>query len=245
MIDRPTVTIIIPVRDEASTIVRTLQTIRNNVKSKHKILVADDGVRTDDQSITVVKEFTKEWSNIEIVLKDKGEEDGFGPALVRAVKRVDTTAVVFMMADLADDPQLIDKMWEVMEKQIADVVVGCRYMRGANKTGGPWLQGLLSALVNRTLPYVSNIKTRDATNAFKMWRTKFIKKIIPAKAERSLAFSLQLSVLAVRHKITVVDIATHWTGRSTGKSKFKIWHSGWPYIKWYLQAVIDKFFNLV
>lgn len=234
------VTIIIPVRKEEEVIGKTLETLQLQVKIPFRVLIADDHVDKQDRTIEIARKYAKSWVNIRIAEKKPGDRDGFGPALARAVQLVTTPAAVFVMADLSDELMLVTKMWRTMQKENADVVAGCRYMVGATKNGGPWLQGILSTFLNGILPLITMIRTRDATNAFKLWRTEALKELLPQEPELSLVFSLQLSVLAAKRRLRVVDLPTKWSGRTGGKSKFKIVRSGWPYIKWSMQAVRDR-----
>lgn len=142
----PKLTIIIPVRREEETIERTITLLEKAVKIPHLIIIADDTVDPSDKTINIVKKMKSHF--IIISQKQKNDADGFGPALVRAAKKVKTPYTVFVMADRSDDPKTIDRMVDVIKQDRADVVVGCRYRNGGKKMGGPMLQNMLSTGLN-------------------------------------------------------------------------------------------------
>ena len=78
------------------------------------------------------------------------------------------------MADLSDDLNDINAMYQLIEKRDFDVVCGSRYMRGGRQIGGPPLKSLISRTAGLSLHFLTGIPTHDATNNFKMYRGSFI-----------------------------------------------------------------------
>ncbi len=72
--------------------------------------------------------------------------------------------------------QVIDAMYELIDKGTYDVVNGSRYMRGGRQIGGPPLKTLLSRTAGLSLHALSGIPTHDATNNFKMYRGSFLSR---------------------------------------------------------------------
>jgi glycosyltransferase involved in cell wall biosynthesis len=228
-------TIIIPVRNEEETIHRTIASLEKMVRTPHTILIADDTIDPMDRTIEVLRQ-----DRVAMCKKTKQDEDGFGPALVRAIKTVKTPYTVMVMADLSDDPKTIDRMMRLGTTQSYDVVCGCRYMRGAKKIGGPKAQGILSTLANGILYRCFRFPTRDATNAFKLYNTSFLKSILPKIPETGVEFSLQLITLAVSQNARMVDVPTVWRGREKGVSKVHLFSRGQKYLRLLYKAAVNR-----
>lgn len=236
---RNLLTIIIPVRREEESIGTTIRLLSKTVQTPYVILIADDTVEPDDKTIEVVENI-KHHTPILFSKKRKGDVDGFGPALVRAAKLVTTPYTVIVMADVSDDPSTIDRMVGCMKQTSCDVVCGCRYMPGGKKIGGPVLQGLLSACLNRFLFSILRFPTRDATNAFKLYDTSFLQSILPDRPMSGVEFSLQLTMRAVIKHARMIDIPTIWHGRKQGESKVRLLSRGPNYIRLVIEAVVKS-----
>ncbi|HCM82107.1 MAG: Glycosyl transferase, family 2 [Candidatus Gottesmanbacteria bacterium GW2011_GWB1_44_11c] len=237
---RKLLTIIIPVRSEEETIGGTIELVEKTVHTPHIIMIADDTIDPSDRTIEIV-EAMKQPTPVSISIKKKYDRDGFGPALARAIQKATTPYSVFVMADLCDDLHAIDRMVSEATENHLDMVVGCRYMRGGRKIGGPVLQGILSTLVNAFLFRVAGVSTRDATNAFKLYRTAFLQRILPVKPESGVEFSLQLTICAVSRNARMTDIPTTWRGRKKGHSKVRLFSLGPEYMKLIFHVLMNRF----
>ena len=266
---RKLLTIIIPVRSEEETIGGTIELVEKTVHTPHIIMIADDTIDPSDKTIDIVEAMKNNsrchaglaspdeaWRSRDpaslrfrlggrndrfvICKKTKGDMDGFGPALVRASKKVRTPYTVFVMADGSDEPATIDRMISTIQRKTADVVVGCRYIKGGKKVGGPALQGILSTWFNAFFYYGLRFPTRDSTNAFKLYRTEFLQRILPAKPESGVEFSLQLTIRAVFNNAYMIDVPTTWRGRKKGHSKVRLLKRGPVYVKLAMEALNKK-----
>jgi len=225
-------TIIIPVRREEESIGKSIRVLEKSVRTPHIILIADDTVDKSDRTIPMISKLSFDSRKaVRICRKKAGDKDGFGPALVRAIRKVRTPYTIFFMADMSDDPQMIDTMARLATKNSYDIVTGCRYMWGAQKIGGPMLQGRLSTILNMFLFYILRFPTRDGTNAFKLYNTAFLKSILPKHPETGVEFSLQLMARALSKHPKGIDVPTIWKGREKGQSKAKLLSRGPKYLK--------------
>ena len=232
-------TIIIPVRSEAETIEATLLKLTQSVHTPHSVFVVDDHVSPMDITRDIVLHYQKQYKNIYWITKNQYDADGFGPALCRGVKFVRTPYTIFVMADGCDDTNDIDTMVNVAKTSSFDVICGCRYMKGGRKVGGPLLQHICSFFLNYCLSFLG-IGTRDATNAFKLYKTSFLRSIIPKRALSGVEFSLQLTIEGYRKHGNYKDISTIWRGRTKGISKVKLIIRGPKYIVLLIKAVSAK-----
>ena len=96
-------------------------------------------------------------------------------ALKTGLAKATGEAVCVMMADLTDDPKIVDVMMKKFNKG-SDIVAASRYMRGGHQIGGPLIKQILSRGAGLSLHYLAGIPTHDATNSFKIYSKRFLRK---------------------------------------------------------------------
>jgi glycosyltransferase involved in cell wall biosynthesis len=206
---------IIPARNEEDSIVQTINGLKK-IKLKKEILVVND--HSTDMTAEVARK-----CGARVV--DNKKSPGFGFALKTGIENANGNYIVPVMADLCDDPVTIEKMRKVIENY--DVVVGCRYMKGGGYEGQPFCKSFFSKNYGRLL-HVLGLPTRDATNAFKMYRKNVLENIVAERNDFSISVELLLKAYKKGYRIT--DVPTFWSGRKKGKSKFKILRMGKSYV---------------
>jgi glycosyltransferase involved in cell wall biosynthesis len=234
------IAIIIPVRREEGNIIRTLEAIRRNVAGPYRVYVVDDAIDPTDRTADVVARYQKGNNYVRLIGKKPGDKPGFWQALKRGVLSSDEPNVLFMMADLCDNPRDIDIMRSKLGNGV-NVVCGSRYIKGGSKEGGPKIQGLFSFLVNRTMKSLLNLPTYDVTNAFKLYRREAIMPHLESMKSGGLEASMELYLRTFFSGIKSVDIPTHWQGRVVGESKFRLIRQAPVYARIYFWAFKTKY----
>lgn len=231
--------IIIPVRHEEKSLKQTITSLNRIVTLPHTIYIADDHIDNTDRTVDIARKIPSAKGKIVIIEKKDDDPDGFGPALLRAANIVREKYIVIVMGDLCDQPETINKMYRVICNGY-DVVCGDRYMAGGTKSGGPFIQGMMSYLVNLFIRAVTGIPTHDSSNAFKMYRREIFTgsagNKIPTGVEASLWFVLNAFFRGAK----ITSIPTHWQGRTQGKSKFRIFRRTPTYGNIIIWAVINS-----
>jgi glycosyltransferase involved in cell wall biosynthesis len=167
----------------------------------------------------------------------------FGRGALNAIKtgfreaRGEATLVI--MADLSDDLRIVPRMLELLQ-QGNDIVCGSRYMKGGRQIGGPLLKGLLSRLAGVSLHYLAGVPTRDATNSFKMYRTKFLQNL-EFESTGGFEIGMEAVVKAYVSGARVVELPSTWTDRVAGQSRFRLWKWLPNYLRWYFYAFRGRF----
>jgi glycosyltransferase involved in cell wall biosynthesis len=223
--------IVIPVYNEAENIKTAIDKIMAECVVPHTITVVYD--MDEDTTVPVVRQMQQDMDNL-FLLKNK-----YGRGVLNAIKtgleETTTKYVVVTMADLSDPPSVINNMYEIAEKQNADIVCASRYMKGGKQIGGPFMKGLMSRVAGLTLRYLAGVPTHDATNSFKLYRASFLKQ---NRIESEGGFELGIELVAKAHinGYKIRQTPTIWTDRVAGKSNFKLlkWLPG--YLKWYFYA---------
>lgn len=98
----------------------------------------------------------------------------YGDAIRTGIERAESEYAIFMDADGSHDPEFIKNLYENKENQ--DVVVASRYVEGGN-TDNSKLLIFMSLVVNILYSLVLNIKCRDISNSFKLYKTADLKNL--------------------------------------------------------------------
>lgn len=230
--------IIVPARNEEKIIIKTLEALNSKVNIPHEIIVVDDF--STDKTSEIVSFYIKKNNNIRLY-KTSSKKVGFSNAILLGIKNTKTKIIVIVMADLCDDPKIIDKMFTLIN-QGWDVVCGSRYIVEGSKIGGPKLQGFFSSFVCYSLYYLLNLPTHDVSNAFKMYKKKVLTslKFNPA---RGLELSMDLTLQAFFKGYKITEVPTKWKGRTVGSSKFRLMKTAPSFLKIYFFALINSFKN--
>jgi len=235
------VNIIIPARNEEEVIIKTLEDLKKKIKVPYRIIVVND--HSTDKTEAAVKKYIKRHKKV-ILVNNKGSKKGFGHALKIGFQKIKSGLVVFVMADLCDDPKTINKMYKKINNGSADVVCGSRYMKGGRKKDNDnKFQGMMSFTVNFTLFYIFGIPTKDMSNAFKMYRKEILDNV-KFNSDSGVEASMELLGQAYFNGAKIIEIPTIWTGRKIGKSKFKILKRTpryWKIYKWITVNRLKKF----
>lgn len=232
----PLLTIIIPAKHEEDSILAVLESLRNTVKTPHRIIVVND-TDSDDKTARIVRRYMKHHANASLIHRT-GSRNSFASALTLGIAAAKTLFVVPVMADLCDNPQDIDRMVTKMN-QGWDIVCASRYMKGGSKSGGPLLQSFFSRFVCTSLHLLTGVPTRDISNAYKMYRTSLVRGL-PLDETGGVEVSMELVLQAYFQGARITEIPTRWTGRTTGVSKFKFWDRLPRYLRIYLWAIAHR-----
>ena len=79
------------------------------------------------------------------------------------------------------------------EKNNADIVVASRFIKGGSMKGCPLLKSILVRTASFTLFKLSSIPVRDASNGFRLFSGRLLKKV-QIEARLGFAYSLELLV---------------------------------------------------
>jgi len=225
--------VIIPAHNEEGIIFKTVESLENVVIPGYEIVVVND--HSTDKTAEIVDILAKKYGNIRLV--ENTNEPGFTNALQSGFKNAKTDIFLPVMADLCDDPDTINKMYEKMLEGF-DIVCGSRYMRGGRKIGVLSFKSFCSRFVGRSLHLLIGIPTYDISNSFKMYKKNVIESIIIESSGFDISAEIPLKAYFKGFKIT--EVPTTWVDRKEGKSKFKVFKQGPRYLKLYLWALMNK-----
>lgn len=152
----------------------------------------------------------------------KAYVDGFAVALAAGAERI-----VQMDADWSHHPSYLPALLGTLEggsgtaaPEGADVVIGSRYVKG----GGVRNWGILRRLVSRGgslfARTVLRLSTNDLTGAYKVWRRVALATTPWDRLHSGgYVFSIEMTYLADRRGLRIVEVPIIFTDREEGQSK--------------------------
>ena len=132
--------------------------------------------------------------------------------------------------------QLLNEMYEKFIYNKADIVVASRFIKGGSMVGCPIFKSILVRTASSTLYFLSSIPVRDASNGFRLFSERFLKKV-KIESKLGFAYSLELLVKCNRLKMNIIEVPAKWEERSKGQSNFKIFKWLKEYIRWYIYGL--------
>ncbi len=225
--------IVMPVYNEGKVITRTVEQVESSVKNPHELLIVYD--MDKDDTIPPVKKLQRRYSNVKLIKNIYGR--GALNALKTGLKKTVGQAVCVMMADLTDDPKVLNQMMEKFD-QGYDVVAASRYMKGGHQIGGPVIKQLLSRVAGISLLYLVGLPTHDATNSFRLYSKRFLQRT-KIESDGGFELAIELTVKAHFSGYKVTEVPTTWTYLAK-ESRFYL--AKWlpKYLKWYFWAIDKK-----
>jgi len=211
--------IIIPAYNEAKTIYTVLNKVAEvnliNGVVKEIIIVNDCSV---DDTVKIVESFISCNPSINILLYTQHINMGKGAAIRKGIELSKGDYIIVQDADLEYDPQEYNLLLEPIEKGVADVVYGSRFMGGNPHR----ILFFWHTIGNKFLTFLSNMFTNlnltDMETCYKMFRAEIIKKI-KLKENR---FGFEPEVTAKISKIPgirIYEVGISYYGRTYEEGK--------------------------
>jgi len=221
------VSIVIPAHNEKERIGRTLtQYCRFFLKNKTGLdttfLVVLNGCT--DNTIDIVKEKQKEFSNIEILdLKQAGKGLAVTTGFKESLKQ-DYDLIGFVDADMATEPQYFYELIENIDNY--DVIFASRYMKKSKiSPARPWYKRWGRELIfNPLVRLLIGINFRDFQCGAKLFKRHVLEKIVPEITMKDWAFDVELLYLSKKHGFSLYEHPTVWYDQAG--SKFEVIKAG-------------------
>ena len=208
--------VIIPTYNESDNRLKTIELVFQ-FAPKVDVLVVDDN--SPDKTGDLVKKLMKTKKRVSLLAREKKE--GLGTAYVAGFKwalKRDYDRILEMDADLSHDPAEIPNFLEASKD--ADVVVGSRYLNGANVVHWPIRRLLLSYGANIYARIITGIPLNDTTSGFKCFNRKVLEAVdLDAVHSGGYSFQLEMNFRAWCKGFKVVEIPIIFVDRTLGRSK--------------------------
>lgn len=200
------VSILVPVYNDAESLKELHRRILDSFKNRSEsfeIIFVNDG--SEDNTWEVMKDLKP--------LKAIAHQKNYGntPAMDTAIQHASGDIIIFLDADLQNDPADIPKFLDKINSG-CDAVVGWR-----KKRCDPWSRLIFSKVANAVVRYSLDLKIHDFGCGLKAYRTRFIKDF-------RLWGNMQIFLIALAKERGAVigEVEVRHNPRIFGSSKIKI-----------------------
>ncbi len=209
--------IIIPIRNEANVIAKSLDLISNNIKEiNYEVIAVNDF--SEDDSYNIIDEIKKENSKIKLF---NNKIRGLGGAINLGIEKSTGEAICIMMADMSDSIEDLKKYYNLIQSENLSAVFGSRFIKGSNLSGYPMKKLILNRIFNYFTKFIFFSEYNDFTNAFKIYKKDALLKAMPLVSESfNIFLEMPLKIISRKMNYRIIPIA--WENRRGGKAKFNI-----------------------
>ena len=244
--------IVIPVFNERQFILQILERVQKAqvMGVEKEIIIVDDfstdGTREILENISALKSYQdcriKELAgfngnmpidNIRVIFQETNQ--GKGAALRRGFKEASGDLVIIQDADLEYDPDEYPVLIAPIQRGLADVVYGSRFLGGPHRVLFFW-----HYLGNRILTTLSNILTNlnltDMEVCYKVFRREILQEIVIE--ENRFGFEPEITAKLAKKSLRIYEVPVSYHGRTYDQGKKINWRDGiraiWCIIKYNL-----------
>lgn len=232
---QPALHIVIPVYNEAENFPKLHAALDAAIHEPFEATIVYDF--DEDTTIPAVHRAIKA-GDVRFRLLKNSVRRGVVGALLSGFRSVKEGPVLVVMGDLSDDLAKVDRMLELYRAGW-DIVAPSRYMRGGKMIGGPFVKRNLSRWAGRSLRILRGFPTSDPTNAFKLYDAEMLHRL-KLESDGGFELSLEITVKAFLAGYRITQIAATWNDRTSGESRFRLWHWLPKYLRWYFYAFRPK-----
>jgi glycosyltransferase involved in cell wall biosynthesis len=221
-----TLSIVIPVYNEARTIHEILDRLREleltNGIGKEIILV-DDCSR--DGSSEAINNYAARYPEMQLRLLRHEVNQGKGAALHTGIRQATGEYVIVQDADLEYDPEEYNLLLKPILKGFADVVYGSRFMGGNPHR----ILFFWHSIGNKMLTFLSNMFTdlnlTDMETCYKMFRRDIIQSL--KLEEKRFGFEPEVTAKVARiPDVRIYEVGISYYGRTYAEGKKIGWRDG-------------------
>jgi dolichol-phosphate mannosyltransferase len=185
-----------------------------------EILVVDDG--SPDGTGAQAKELARATGRVHLL--ERSGKQGLGSAYRAGyrwmLEKTDAELVVQMDADFSHDPKFLPEMLRIAEEEGVDLVLGSRYLAGANVVHWPIRRLILSYGANLYARIVTGLPLKDSTGGFKVFRRRVLETIdLGVVRSDGYGFQIEMNFHAWKNGNTIREVPIVFVDRHSGTSK--------------------------
>jgi glycosyltransferase involved in cell wall biosynthesis len=221
-----TLSIIVPVYNEAATIHQILDLLRElrltNDIAKEIILVNDCST---DASAATIRAYAARYPAMGLRLLEHPVNQGKGAALHTGIRQATGDYIVIQDADLEYDPEEYNFLIKPILKGFADVVFGSRFMGGNPHR----ILFFWHSIGNQVLTFLSNMMTdlnlTDMETCYKMFRRDILQGL--RLEENRFGFEPEVTAKVARLPgVRIYEVGISYYGRTYAEGKKIGWRDG-------------------
>ena len=209
----PSVSIIVPTRNEAENIAPLVSQIVAAAVPFHEIIFVDD--HSADGTSDVIRSLAA-IHRIHLI-EQNSAAPGLTAAIVAGASAASGELLLVMDADLSHPPERINDLLIPLRGGTADMVIGSRYVSGGSTPGWPFWRRILSR-AGSALAYPLTGIHDSMCGFFAISRSRLLELAAPAFGFK-IAFEV---IVRGRPTLRVVEIPIAFRDRSRGQSKMSL-----------------------
>lgn len=226
MVKFDTLSIVVPVYNEARTIHQILDLLRElrltNDIAKEIILVNDCST---DASAATIRAYGARYPDLRLRLLEHAVNQGKGAALHTGIREATGDYVIIQDADLEYDPEEYNLLIKPILKGFADVVFGSRFMGGQPHR----ILFFWHSIGNAVLTFLSNMVTdlnlTDMETCYKLFRRDIIQGL--KLEENRFGFEPEVTAKVARVPgVRIYEVGISYYGRTYAEGKKIGWRDG-------------------
>ncbi|MDI6784961.1 MAG: glycosyltransferase family 2 protein [bacterium] len=208
----------------------------------YEIIVVDDGSK--DNTLEEAERAVAIASNIKLTRNTTNIGKGF--AIREGFKLVTGDMVIFLDSDLDLHPSQIKLLFEIMQKENADVVIGSK-RHPESKLDYPLKRRIISSVYFFLVKLLFGLPLRDTQTGLKMFKRKVLDEVIPLLLVKRYAFDLELltNIHHFGYKISESPVIVRYRGKFGHIGVRGIWQTWWETMAIYYRMHILKYYDKV
>ncbi len=217
--DRGPLWVILPTYNELGNIGEMVEALgpKLNLAGGDRILIVDDN--SPDGTGDLADEIAASNDSVEVL--HRPAKEGLGPAYINGFKVAlagGADLIVQMDADFSHDPAYLPRL--IASSELADLVIGSRYVPGGGITEWGTVRRLLSrggSLYSRT---ILGTDIKDMTGGFKCFHRQVLEAIpFDEVAASGYSFQVEMTYRVIKAGFTVIEVPITFRERQAGTSK--------------------------
>tara|TARA_A100001015_G_C14786774_1_gene631422 strand:- start:71 stop:760 length:690 start_codon:yes stop_codon:yes gene_type:complete len=213
------ISIIIPCFNEDKTISFLVNKILRSYTGEKEIIVIDDC--SNDKTRDILKTDLKNKID-KLIFNTKNYGKGY--SIREGIKTAEGDIIIIQDADLEYDPSDYAKLISPIEKGVADVVYGSRFLGGEEKRVLYFWHTLGNKFLTTLSNMFSNLNLTDMEVGYKLFKSNIIKDL--NLKENRFGFEPEVTAKIAKKKIRIFEVGISYYGRKYEDGKKITWKDG-------------------
>ncbi len=213
-----TLSVIIPVYNEAAYVVRSLENVVQTCIPgwKMEIVAVNDG--STDNTLALLQDFSRQRVPLKII--NSSQNMGKGSALKTGIRKATGEILIIQDADLEYDPSDYPAILGAFENKEVNVVYGSRVLgaKAYHNYSANWLFYLGGITLTKITNLLLKTTLTDQPTCYKAWRNSLSAGLLKYCRGNGFEFEVEATAYFAKHP-RIAEVPIHYYPRSIGHGK--------------------------